>query len=115
MKLHKYTLLVSEGDLAFVPGLKNKQNRLYFERKALLGYGLDKEKKFDFFSIEDWAIKEGEEVISKKRVEDVEYFGAVDIPDFLVNKIVSNEEGIIKLEKDLEKDLATLIEKTEVL
>jgi hypothetical protein len=108
MKIHKYSLRVSGGVLEANHGFKFPQNRLYFEKEALLGYGFYENKKIDFFSMDDWAIEEGEKVISGK-MKDATYFDVLDLPNNLANKVISSAKKIKSLEKNMEKDLMSVI------
>jgi len=112
MKVHKYQIKIYDGIMDFTHGLSQTQTRVYIPERAVIGYRSRAE--IDFFSDDEESINHAKQIISgEKKVskeEDAIYLGQFELPQDLVEKLVSVGKSLNRTKLELNESGRKLID-----
>lgn len=118
MLVHKYKVLVFEGLMDMIHADGIMQTRLYVPNKGVIGFRnmeyvyVGESVHVDFFSDEPEMIAEAEDHIKGKVSEEskVEYIGQIELPDKILNEVISTGKTLTQAQASFQKSAKTLVD-----
>ena len=116
MKVIRYQVGVYGSILDFTHGMSQTQDRVYVPETAVIGFR--RRDHIDFFSDSEEDIGLAESVAAEEYTEDhdgppvnpVKYKGEVELPDYIVNKMVSDGRAMNRASELFQESGRKLVE-----